>query len=307
MSREARVIAQAKLNLFLRILAREASGYHQIETLFCRIALGDRLTVRTDVRGRSLDCSGERMPADGLGAVDRNLAWRAATAYADATGWPTGFAIELEKRIPAGGGLGGGSADAGAVLRCLDALSPDPVGAEKLLVIAATLGSDVPFLTATTPVALAWGRGERMLELAPLPPRPVLLALFSTGVPTADAYRWLAESRPADSARASELLGRASFASWRGVARHAHNDFEAVVRPRVPVVDEVLAAFRSGDGAALLGTDGFALLAGSGSTVFAVPEPRYPGVSYEFGAEREGVEGVVTSTSDHVVEVDVSE
>jgi 4-diphosphocytidyl-2-C-methyl-D-erythritol kinase len=307
MSREARVVAQAKLNLFLRVLAREASGYHQIETLFCRIDLGDRVAVRTDVRGRALDCSGERMPAEGLGPVDRNLAWRAASAYAEATGWPTGFAIVLEKRIPAGGGLGGGSADAGAVLRCLDALSPRPVGTEELLAIAATIGSDVPVLTATTPAALAWGRGERMLELAPLPPRPVLLALFSTGVATADAYRWLAESRTGDEPRASELLGRASLGSWRGVARHAHNDFEAVVLPRVPLVDEVLAAGRSDAGAELLGTDGFALLAGSGSTVFAVPEARHPGVSYEFGAEREGVEGVVTSTSDHVVEVDVSE
>jgi 4-diphosphocytidyl-2-C-methyl-D-erythritol kinase len=307
MSREARVVAQAKLNLFLRILAREASGYHQIETLFSRIDLGDRVLVRTDVRGRSLDCSGERMPSEGLGPVERNLAWRAASAYADATGWPTGFAIELEKRIPTGGGLGGGSADAGAVLRCLDALSPVPVGQERLLSIAGTVGSDVPFLTATSPAALAWGRGERMLELAPLPPRPVLLAFFSAGVPTADAYRWLAESRAGQESRASELLGRASLGSWRGVARHAHNDFEAVVRPRVPLVDEVLAAFRSEDGAELLGSDGFALLAGSGSTVFAIPEVRRPGVSYEFGAEREGVEGVVTSTSDHVVEVDVSE
>src|SRR3954469_9617117 len=84
----ARTIAQAKLNLFLRVLAREASGYHQIETLFCRLDLGDDVVVRTDVRGRSLSCSGDVIPAEGLGPVERNLAWRAAEAYADATGWP---------------------------------------------------------------------------------------------------------------------------------------------------------------------------------------------------------------------------
>src|SRR5207253_289491 len=80
------------------------------------------------------------------GPTERNLAWRAALAYADATGWPNGFAIEIEKRLPVGGGLGGGSADAGAVLRCLNALAPSPLGVSALLSIAAPLGADVPFL-----------------------------------------------------------------------------------------------------------------------------------------------------------------
>src|SRR5215510_3694251 len=96
----ARTLAQAKVNLFLRVLAREASGYHQLETLFCRLDLGDDVVVRTNGRGRSLDCTGDVIPPNGLGPVEWNLAWRAATAYADATGWPNDFAIEIEKRIP---------------------------------------------------------------------------------------------------------------------------------------------------------------------------------------------------------------
>ncbi len=87
----------------------------------------------------------------------------------EATGWPAGFAITIEKRIPVGAGLGGGSADAGAVLRAMNALAPHPVGEAELLRIAAPLGADVPFLTGTAPLALAWGRGERMLRAATAP------------------------------------------------------------------------------------------------------------------------------------------
>ena len=88
MSRTARVAAQAKINLLLRVLAREASGYHAIETVFLRLGLADEVVVRVgdDVRGRTLDCSGEALPDGGLGEPTANLAYRAACAYADATG-----------------------------------------------------------------------------------------------------------------------------------------------------------------------------------------------------------------------------
>ena len=163
-SRAARVAAQAKINLRLRILAREVSGYHQLETLFLRLALADDVLVRATEGPRSLDVAGD-VDARLLGATERNLAWRAADAYAEAAGWPAGFSIELTKRIPVGGGLGGGSADAGAVLRALDAIAPSPVGEPALLAIAARLGADVAFLASASTYALAWGRGERMLHL----------------------------------------------------------------------------------------------------------------------------------------------
>ena len=124
MSPCARVAAQAKVNLLLRVLAREQSGYHSIETVFLRIGISDDVVIRTGdgVQGRSIDCTGEAMPESGLGAPDENLAYRAAVAYSSATGWPASFAIEIVKRIPVGAGLGGGSADGGAVLRALDAM-----------------------------------------------------------------------------------------------------------------------------------------------------------------------------------------
>lgn len=261
MSATARVVAEAKVNLLLRVLAREASGYHAIETVFQRIALGDVVTVRTAVRGRSLDCAGPAMPIEGLGPVERNLAWRAATAYAAATGWPSDFAIEIEKRIPVGGGLGGGSADAAGVLRALDALAPHPLGGRRLE-LAGALGSDVPFLASDAALALAWGRGERMLALPPLLEREVVLLVPPFGVGTAEGYGWVAESRDEYRPRPS-LLSPAQLSTWGGVASLAANDFEPVVAARHSVIDEYLGELRR------CGAE-IALMSGSGSTVFGV-------------------------------------
>ncbi|MDQ3950769.1 MAG: hypothetical protein M3282_10530, partial [Gemmatimonadota bacterium] len=98
---EARVLAQAKINLFLRILAREIDGYHSIETLFLRLDLGDVVRVRVgDGVERAVHCHGPACPAEGLGHPERNLAYRAAAAYAEARGWPSSFAIDVEKLIP---------------------------------------------------------------------------------------------------------------------------------------------------------------------------------------------------------------
>lgn len=281
--REARVIAQAKINLFLRVLAREASGYHQLETLFQRLELGDEVTVRVGVPGRSLDSAGVE-----LGPTERNLAWRAASAYAEAAGWPDGFAIELDKQIPVGGGLGGGSADAGAVLRCLDRLNPRPLGAATLLGIAATLGADVPFLTTEHPLVLAWGRGERMLALPGLPARHVHLALFEEGVSTAEAFRALA-SRDQPPSRPI-VWSPERFATWDAVALVATNDLERVVfemRPEIGAMKRLFAAVAGELAASRVDPldDGdstpFALMTGSGATVVLLDPVREAGAEFE--------------------------
>jgi 4-diphosphocytidyl-2-C-methyl-D-erythritol kinase len=226
----ARVLAQAKVNLFLRVLAREAGGHHQIETLFQRLEVGDDVVVRTDVQGRALDCRG----AD-LGPVERNLAWRAALAFAEVAGWPHDFSIEIDKHIPVGGGLGGGSADAAAVLRALNALAPAPLADGELLALALGLGADVPFLVGDATLALAWGRGERLLALPPLPPRRVLLLQPPAAVATADAYRWVSEDRGTYEP-SPRVLTPGQLASWAEIAAVAANDFEAPVTRRVAEV-----------------------------------------------------------------------
>jgi 4-diphosphocytidyl-2-C-methyl-D-erythritol kinase len=297
----ARTIAQAKLNLFLRVLAREASGYHQLETLFCRLALGDDVVVRTDVRGRSLSCRGDVIPVGGLGPVERNLAWRAAEAYAGATGWPNDWVIEIEKRIPVGGGLGGGSADAGAVLRCLNALTPEPLIETALLALAAPLGADVPFLASDAALALAWGRGERMLKLPALPARDVSLVTFPFGVVTRDAYAWLDDARHGDGPEAV-ALSTEDLATWGAVSRVAHNDFEPIVAARIPDIATTLLAVRAAV-AAGGEPDAIALLAGSGATVFLLGTHR-PGAEIRIAGVTSRT--LRTRTADRVVAVEVS-
>ena len=265
MSTSARAMAQAKVNLALRVLAREASGYHQIETVFQRLALADTVTVRA-AEGRVLDVrwSGAGAAPD-LGPTEHNLAWRAADAYASATGWPSGFAIEIDKQIPVGGGLGGGSANAAAVLRALDALAPRPVGTPALVDIGARLGADVAFLTSPSELALAWGRGERLLDLPPLPAAPVLLVVPDFGVSTAQAYGALAARRAgAPWTAVAALRSPRSLGSWSAVAADAVNDFEPVVFDDHPTLATVRAQL------AALPHSVFALMSGSGSTLFAV-------------------------------------
>src|SRR5438874_6520783 len=192
--RVARVSAQAKINLLLRVGARDRTGYHAISTWFLRLDLADGITVRVGGNIRGIEVAGPLLPSGGLGPAEKNLAYRAAVAYAERSGWPRGFSIEVTKNIPVGGGLGGGSADAGAVLRALDALAAEPLGHQGLAELAASLGSDVPFLTSEFIAAFGTGRGEKLQPIDPLPAREVLLVMPGFSVSTADAYRWLDES-----------------------------------------------------------------------------------------------------------------
>jgi 4-diphosphocytidyl-2-C-methyl-D-erythritol kinase len=263
MTRTARVAAQAKINLLLRVLAREQSGYHEIETIFLRLALADDIVVRVgeSVRGRTLDCSGDAANVAAIGPVESNLAYRAACLYAEEAGWPTSFAIELIKHIPMGAGLGGGSADAGAVLRALDALAPSPLG-PRLPELGSRLGADVPFMTIESPMALGWGRGDRLLPLRVLAKRPVVLVFPSFAVATKDAYGWLAHDRGTYEPYGT-VIDPALLDTWEGMARVATNDFEPVVSRRHPAIAAYVDALR---GAGALP----AMMSGSGSAVFGV-------------------------------------
>lgn len=263
---EASLAAQAKINLRLKILAREVEGYHSIETIFARIDLADDVLIRVGKPGRSIDCHGAE-----LGPVEQNLAYRAAIAYESATGWPDSFAIEITKRIPVGGGLGGGSADAGAVLRALDALAPHPLG-PRLVTLAAELGSDVPFMALESPFALAWGRGERLFLLPTLPWHPIVILTPAEGIPTSDSYEWVAESRKFSGAiprvgftPTAFVIEASAVRDWTRMAEIASNDFDAVVFHRFPDLAKAAGSLRQ-HGAVI------SVLAGSGSSVIGVFE-----------------------------------
>jgi 4-diphosphocytidyl-2-C-methyl-D-erythritol kinase len=293
--RAARTLAQAKINLALRVLGSDTDGYHAIETVFLRLELGDDIEIRTTGGKRSLKCYEMRdWPAEG------NLAFRAAALYADETGWPKGFEIEIVKNIPIGGGLGGGSADAAAVLRILNGLAPKPVSDEALLELGGRLGSDVPFLASDYAMALAWGRGDKLLRLDPLPIRDVQLFFPPFGIDTAQAYELLDEARGDALSKHPELTTE-MFENWESAAKNSVNDFEPIIRSRWPEIDALLArGARSGQ---------FHRMSGSGSTVFKVAgvtvprsEAKSSGGSTEVPA---GTRSIITRTSTSVVQIEL--
>ncbi|MGW8265744.1 MAG: 4-(cytidine 5'-diphospho)-2-C-methyl-D-erythritol kinase [Longimicrobiales bacterium] len=254
-----RIHAPAKVNLFLRVLAREDSGYHQLETLFSGVEFGDSLSLEVGGSGISLETDGVD-----LGPQETNLVYRAAKGFLELAGQDVGLRIRLVKRIPTQGGLGGGSSDAGATLKALSALFPGRVGGEDLLALAGRLGSDVPFFLSPSPLALAWGRGDRLLALPPLPRVPVLLALPPLGVATSEAYRLLARVRNAvPSPGPAGFYTLAEIGSWGELAGLAGNDFEEVVLEAFPLLGRIRRSLAETHPV-------FSLLSGSGSGLFAL-------------------------------------
>ena len=251
--------ALAKINLFLRVLAREETGYHGIETLFCLITLADSLTVdQKNGRGASIDVSGAE-----LGPGEENLAVRATNAVLESVGHPFAVHLTLTKRIPVRAGLGGGSSDAAAALLATNHLAGDAIPRHELLQIAARLGSDIPFFLSGAPLALAWNRGERMLRLPPLPAAPLLLLTPSVSVATSEAYEWIDAARRSAGRRGAVALDLEALSGWGDIARMAGNDFESAVFGRHP---EIRAAFE-----AMVRTRPLLCrMSGSGSTLFAL-------------------------------------
>lgn len=253
------IAAPAKLNLFLRVLAREADGYHGVETLYCLLDLADTLRAeRREGRGVTIDVVG----AD-VGPVEQNLAVRGAAAVLSATGDRFGAHLTLTKKIPVRAGLGGGSSDAAAALIAVNRLAANAVPRHELLQFAARLGSDVPFFLSGAPLALGWGHGERLLQLPPLPSAPALLLSPATKVATAEAYAWVDSARQSAGRRGALALDLDALSRWGDIGRMAGNDFESPVFGRHP---EIRSAFE-----ALVGTHPLVCrMSGSGSTLFAV-------------------------------------
>ena len=245
--------AHAKVNLGLSVLGKRSDGLHEVDTLLARLELHDTVTIKPAETGVTLTVSG----ADLGIAPEQNLAYKAAALYLRKTGETRGIEIELTKRIPVAAGLGGGSSDAGAVLRGLKELYPADV---DLLALAAQLGSDVPFFAADLSAARATGRGE-VLTPVELPELHLVLVNPGVGVSAGDAY-----------ARVGEFTGALELPSLtaslaRGEPAYP-NVLEAGVVGLEPVVGEVLDALR---GAGLKGVR----MSGSGATCFGVARGRH--------------------------------
>jgi len=253
-----RVLAHAKVNLFLRILARESSGFHQIETAFALLELADELVVRRTDSGVTLEVDGPD-----LGPSDENLAVRAATMVLNATGNRFGVAITLTKRIPVRAGLGGGSSDGAAALHAVNALAANAVPRHELHHFAATLGADVAFFAGGAALALAWGRGERQFRMPAPPSQPALVAVPQVPVATPEAYAWWDAQNPSPASRGPVTLDADALSTWGSIGRLGGNDFETVVFGKHP---ELRTLFERVAGTGPV----WVRLCGSGSAVAAV-------------------------------------
>jgi 4-diphosphocytidyl-2-C-methyl-D-erythritol kinase len=254
-----RIAAPAKVNLRLCILARESSGFHSLETLFCALSLADEVEVRRAGAGTGFQAEG----GVEMGPPEQNLAVRAAARFYQELGTSAAVEIVLRKCIPAAAGLGGGSSDAAAVLRALNTLHDEPLPPERLLQLGSELGSDVPFFLCGSALALAWGRGERLLALPPLPPRPVLIAHPGVTMPTGPAFRRIAEMRGADHRVPASRFDLAALQDWEALAPLITNDFEPVGDLEIPSLPRARQAMREA-GAQI------AMLSGSGASLFGV-------------------------------------
>jgi len=253
--------APAKINLGLKVLARRPDGYHDILSLLQTVDLADRVSlVPIPERGRTIvACDADDVP-DG----PENLAYKAAEAIRAATGVDEGIRIELEKQIPAGGGLGGGSSDAAAVLRGLPHVWPVQLPAVALHEMAAGLGSDVPFFLEGG-TAVVRGRGE-LLERSAWPDiYHYVLVDPGFRVSTAWAYGQIRIELTAISEYAKLLDSRVEAgAAWANMLlEKLENDFLPLVVAEYPQADDILAALRASDAVSVS-------LSGTGATLYGV-------------------------------------
>lgn len=252
----------AKVNWFLRILGRRGDGYHDLETLFQTIDLYDEIDLKPAARD-SLRCNDLSIPTD-----VSNLVLRALALLRETRDVPP-LAIRIRKRIPAGGGLGGGSSNAAATLRAADELFALGIRDDELHRIAGSIGSDVPFFLIGG-TAYATGRGENLAPLDPVTPVPLLLLLPKERVATPAAYRALADRRQrlrvaGGIPRGLDTIRAAAGGGIRTLCAEMTNELEDPVFEMVPSLRRWKARLIE-EGAIA------SLMSGSGSTIFGVFE-----------------------------------
>ncbi len=248
--------APAKINLFLRVTGRRADGYHELDSIFVPISLADR--VRIEVRPARTRAVTLRCNVAALADPESNLAVRAARAFLGEFNLDGEMFIDLEKRIPVGAGLGGGSSDAGAVLRMMAALHR--VGArERLAQIALRLGADVPFFLDPRPARVG-GRGEQIAPLAGFPRLHLVIAAPPVELSTAAVFQRL--SAQGFSGPASDDDVRAIL-SGSILGRHLINDLAPAAMQICPQILSLKTAIEEAGARA-------AAMTGSGSAVFGL-------------------------------------
>ena len=251
--------AFAKVNLTLDVLGKREDGYHDLKSVMQTISIRDDIEIDLGTgKPWSLLCDKDGIPTD-----ERNLAWKAAKVYFDALGKdPDGLEIRITKRIPTEAGLGGGSADAAAVLRALNRHYGEPLSILALAELGAKVGSDVPFCTLCG-TAMVEGRGERLRKLPDLPDCCFVVCKPAFSSSTPELYKKLDEAviakRPDHQAMESALLS----GDLGKVAENIWNVFDPVVTEEHLELNYIKSIFNSYGSVAQQMT-------GSGSAVFGI-------------------------------------
>jgi 4-diphosphocytidyl-2-C-methyl-D-erythritol kinase len=277
MSAILKVRAHAKINVSLRVCGLRPDGYHELRTVFQSIALHDTVFVRR-ARGPVVVTTTDPSVPEGRD----NLTWRALEMVwriARRPAAPAGLRIHLVKRIPAGGGLGGGSSDAAAVIRAMIKLWRVRLDAEAIRAIARELGADVPFFLRGG-TALGLDRGDAIFDLPDLPRHWIVLAMPDFSVSTVAAFGWFdAQSRPdVDVQRIPGV---------NGPVGEVRNDLEAVVASHYPQIAEIKCSLLRSRAIA-------AAMTGSGSTVFGLFTTQSAATRAALQLGRDGVTALVS-------------
>ena len=243
------VLAPAKINLSLKILGRRDDAFHEIETLIAPISLADKIDIERQSRWIDFSCDDPTVPSG-----DENLVVRAAKAFFEKTKIKSGVSIKLEKKIPHGAGLGGGSSDAAATLKALNQLFEAKLSREELARLGGTIGSDVPFFLFES-AAICKGRGEIVSPTKLKKKLSILLLKPGFGVSSAWAYsRW----------QDSKEIPGISYQPQNFDGQTFGNDLERPVLEKFVFLAELKAWLLK------QAEVGAALMSGSGSTVLAV-------------------------------------
>ncbi len=246
------ILSPAKINLFLHISGKRPDGYHELLTLMCCVTLYDILSINTGYKNISVSCTDPEIPTD-----EKNHAYRAADLFFKKLDKKEGVRINIDKKIPTGAGLGGGSSNAAAVLSGLNNFFGSPFPLSEIMKMGLEIGADVPFFLFKKP-ALATGIGDKLEEYPFKIPYKILIIYPGFGVSTKDIYNNLnlrltnckkkLKNNPFEREFNPELLC---------------NDLESVTAPRHPAINEVKKALLK------MGAKG-ALMSGSGSSVFGL-------------------------------------
>ena len=279
------VAANAKINLHLDVIGKRESGYHDVVSVMQSVSLCDTLTVTRETgTGISLDTGGA-LPAD-----DSNLIVRAAKCYFAASGTPFGVNVILEKRIPMAAGMGGGSADAAAMLKALNELDGNRYTVQELAGMGAAIGADVPFCVQGG-TCLCEGVGEILTPVLNNISATVVVAMGGEGVSTPTAFgaldRLFDGYKNFDGAVSPKSLIRALEAGNVGDAAAAlFNRFEAVIEPLRPAVARIKRTMLQSGALA-------AQMSGSGPSVFGIFEDEQSASCAVEALQNEGVRAFV--------------